>query len=180
MRKQLTAVHVVLASFFLPIGVMFLVTGALYTVAIRGSFTESVREVVLTEPLPAELSGLVAVAERELAAAGKSAPTGSASVRGGGLEWTGANREVSLKAGAEPLRAQLTIRDSTPYRRLVQLHKAKGSNVAKAISIAWAVGLLGMFVTGVMMAWGAPAWRKLALVSGAAGLATFALYVVIG
>ena len=181
MRKKSIIFHVVLACFFLPIGIMFLTTGFLYMCGVRGTQTEVTRDVVLTEPLPAELSGLVAIAERELAAASVSTPSGAASMRKPGeLEWSGVNRDVSLKAGADPLKAQLTIRDSSAFRRLMALHKAKGSVLAKCISLAWALGLLMLFISGVIIAWAAPPYRKVGLISGVAGIATFLVYVIIG
>lgn len=181
MRKKSIVLHVILACFFLPIGIMYLVTGALYMCAIRGTTTETTREVVLAEPLPQELSGLVAIAERELAAASLGTPSGAASMRKPGeLEWGGANRDISLKATADPLKAELSIRTSSPYRRLVQLHKGKGSLFAKAISMSWAAGLLALFVSGAIIAWAAPPYRRLGLISGAAGIVTFAVYYLVG
>lgn len=183
-RQRLITTHLVLASFFLPIAVMFAITGALYTVSIKGSYETTTRDVVLTEPLVGELPALLAVAERELAAAGLSHPTGSASVRKSGdsfeLEWTGANRDVSLKPGADSLQAQLVVRNTTWYRRLVQLHKAKGSDVARAISVSWAVALLGMLASGMALGLAVPTYRRKALVALAAGAAMSIAYIVIG
>jgi hypothetical protein len=135
--------------------------------------------------LPTELGALVSIAERELVAnLSIDPPTGGASLRKAGtsqeLEWTGANRDVSLRPTADPLVAELVVKDTTPYRRLVQLHKAKGSAVGKAISVTWAIALLAMLVSGAAIAWGSPKHRRLAAISSAAGLLLFVAYVAIG
>lgn len=183
-RNQLVNVHVVLATFFLPIAVMFLVTGGLYTIAIKGSYKSTTHPVVLKEPLPSELGALVSMAEGELARLGIEPPTGGAGLRKAGtsqeLEWTGANRDVSLRPTADPLVAELVVKDTTAYRRLVQLHKAKGSAVGKAISVAWAVALMAMLVSGASIAWGSPKHRRLAMISSASGVLLFVAYVAIG
>jgi hypothetical protein len=182
MRKNIIQFHVILAAFFLPIAIMFLVTGALYTVAIRGAYVETSREVTLTQPLEPELSAFVALVEKELGPL--SPPTGSASLKGSGasasLDWTGANRDVSLQPTSNPLTYKLTVKDTTIHRRLVQLHKAKGSTFSKAVSIVWSVGLLAMFVSGFVLAWSVPNYRKTAIIATVTGLVTFLLYVFVG
>jgi hypothetical protein len=163
---------------------MFAVTGGLYTVGVKGGYNERTVDVTLGEPLGSELGGLVAAAEKALGAEGLSAPTGAASVRKGGagaeLDWTGANRDISLKPTADPLKAQLTIKDTTPHRRLVQLHKAKGSAVSKAISVVWVFGLLLLFATGMGIAFGAPTYRRTAVIASIVGVVSFVAYVFIG
>jgi hypothetical protein len=93
MRRQLTTLHLALAGFFFPVAVMFALTGGLYTLAIKGGYAESVREVALAEPLRPELAALAAVVERELAVTSDALPSGGASVKKAGtsyeLEWTG-------------------------------------------------------------------------------------------
>lgn len=184
MQRTLTTIHLLLAAFFLPIALMFATTGALYTVSIKGNYSETSRPLTLTQPLTAELSALTGLVERALDAEGIAAPTGAASIKKAGtsfeLEWTGAERDIVLKPTRDPLVATLVIKDTTPWRHLVQLHKAKGSDVAKGISVLWAVGLVVILLSGLLMAWNVPAYRRKAIAAGGAGIATFILYVVVG
>lgn len=183
-RSLLVNSHLVVASFFLPFGLMFLVTGALYTVGIKGSYNTRTQTITLAEPLRPDVDALVAVASAALDREGVAAPSGEASVRkvGGAfqLEWSGVARDVNLKAGAGELEAVLEIKDTTPLRRLVQLHKAKGNAFAKALSVTWSVGLLVMFASGLSLAWASAKHRKLALSAGGAGLLAFAIYALFG
>ena len=184
MRRNLTILHLALAAFFFPVALMFAFTGGLYTLAIKGGFDETKRPVILSQPLTPELAGLVALAEQELKTEGVAVPSGGASVKKAGtsfeLEWTGVDRDVILRPTADPLRAELIVKDTGPWRHFVQLHKAKGSEAAKAISVAWAIGLVTILGSGLVMAWMAPAFRRLAIGASGAGLATFVAYLLLG
>lgn len=184
MNRNLLYIHMLTASFFLPVAIMFAITGGLYTLEITGGYRDAPRQFAIEQPLTADLAPLLALAERQLAETGEDRPSGGASIRKVGtsfqLEWTGVNRDVLLKPTAEPLMAELVIRDTSLHRRFVQLHKAKGSALAKTISVAWAIGLLTILISGALVAWKAPGYRPLALRAGAAGLLTFLVYVLVG
>jgi len=184
MRRTLTTIHLALAAFFFPVALMFAFTGGLYTLAIKGGYEDTLRPVILGEALKPDLASLVGLAEQELRAAGVAVPSGGASVKKSGtsfeLEWTGVERDVVLRPTADPLKAELLIKTTGPWRHFVQLHKAKGSDFAKAISVAWAIGLVTILGSGLWMAWMAPPFRRLAMTASAAGLATFVLYLVLG
>ncbi|MFM7395631.1 MAG: PepSY domain-containing protein [Gammaproteobacteria bacterium] len=184
MQKTLISVHLWLAAFFLPIAVMFAATGALYTVSIKGSYVERSQSLELAQPLSSELSALTGIVERALNEAGVEHPSGAASIKKAGtsfeLEWTGASRDVLLKPTADPLRATLVIKETTPWRHMVQLHKAKGSEIAKGISVLWAIGLVIVLLSGLLMAWNVPTYRRTALTAGGFGLVTFAVYMFAG
>lgn len=184
MRRTLTTLHLALAAFFFPVALMFAVTGGLYTLEIKSGYDETRRPLPVDEPLKPELGPLVVLVEQELQAAGIAPPSGGASVKKAGtsfeLEWTGVARDVVLRPTADPLKAELVIKDTKPWRHLVQLHKAKGSDIAKAISVAWAIGLVAILGSGMVMAWTAPPFRRLAVRASVAGLASFAAYVLLG
>jgi hypothetical protein len=184
MRRTLTTLHLALAAFFFPVALLFAFTGGLYTLAIKGGYQETIRPVALAEALTPELSSLVTLAEKELEAAGIAVPSGGATLKKAGLsfelEWTGVERDVVLRPTTDPLRAELLVKSTGPWRHFVQLHKAKGSDFAKAVSVAWAIGLVVILGSGMVMAWTAPPFRRLALQASAAGIATFVAYILLG
>lgn len=184
MRRTLTTLHLTLAAFFFPIALMFAFTGGLYTLGIKGGFNETSQTIALEAPLKAELAALVALAERELLGSGSPLPSGGASVKKAGtsfeLEWTGVDRDVVLRPTADPLRAELIIKDTNAWRHFVQLHKAKGSDVAKGVSVAWAVALVTILGSGLAMAWTAPAYRQLAVRASSAGVVAVIAYLLLG
>jgi hypothetical protein len=184
LRFRLILLHALLAAFFLPVGIMFLVTGGLYTVGITGSYRDKVDTVRLSEPLARDLAMLTAVAQRELAAREVTPPTGSARIKTSGpffeLEWTGANRDVLVQPTDDPLQARLVIKETTPYRRIVQLHKAKGSWGFKTFAVVWSAGLLALFISGTALAWSRRETRVLTMIAGLAGILVFLLLVLVG
>lgn len=183
-RQTLTNFHLAVASFFLPFALMFLVTGALYTVSVKGGVTKREERVSLAEPLQANLDSMTAVAAGALARLDIGQPSGQVSLRKAGtsfqLEWGGVARSVVLMPTSDPDVALLVIEEGNLHRRMVQLHKAKGSAIARGLSILWSVGLLAMFTTGLAMAWAVPKYRRLAMISGGAGLVVFACYFFLG
>ena len=181
-RKTLMRVHMLLAAFVLPVAIMFLVTGGLYTWGQKGSYHTETVDLQLTKPLSEDttmLSGLVsqAVAER-----GLQMPSGEGRIKRAGtsylFEWTGADIDIQLEPTADPLTARLKLKDTTWYRHLVQLHKAKGGQLFKFLAAFFAISLLLILISGVLMAMQLPRYRGQALMAMAAGLAVFLLAVL--
>lgn len=179
MRQFVTSLHVVLAAFLLPMGLLYAITGGLYTWDVTGSKTNHQHELVLAHPLTPDLGALATLAERELAARGIPRPSGAARVRRGGtsfyFEWTGTRRDVQIHPTAEPLRGLLVVSDAGTHRYFVQLHKAKGGIPFKVYAVVWAVGLLALLGTGCGLAWLSRPYRRLAVIAAAGGLGCFAL-----
>jgi hypothetical protein len=184
MHRTLLNIHLLLAAFLFPIALMFGLTGGLYTLDIKGDYRDTVQVLPLEAPLQPDLAALTALATNTLQAQGEALPSGDARLRKVGtsfeLEWTGVDRDVVFRPTADPAVAQLVIKDTGFWRHFVQLHKAKGNTLARAISVFWAIGLIVILATGLLMAWRAPAWRRKTALAGAAGLATFALYAWLG
>ena len=176
-RKQLIVLHTVLAAFFLPMGIMYAITGGLYGLGLKGDYDTVETQLQLESPLDGELSTLVKLAEDELNKQGIGHPTGGASIKKGGtsyyFEWTGAVRDVQLHPTQDPLVATLKVKDTNTHRYFVQLHKAKAGTAFKWFAAVWMVGLILLFLTGGVMAFVAKPYRKLAIVSAAAGGVVF-------
>lgn len=176
-RKQLIVLHTVLAAFFLPMGIMYAITGGLYGLGLKGGYDTVTTELQLQAPLDGELSSLAKLAEDELKKQGINPPTGSASVKTGGtsyfFEWTGAVRDVQLHPTDDPLVAEFKVKDTDIQRYFVQLHKAKAGTVFKWFAAVWMVGLVLLFLTGGVMAFAAKPYRKMATVAAAAGVVVF-------
>ena len=177
-RMTLIRVHMYLAVFMFPVALMFLITGGLYTWSVKGSYeTESV-PVNLTAPLTDDLQVLRSLVEAELDSRGLPYPSGKPGVKKGGtsykLEWTGASRDVVLEPTPDPLVATLTIKETTLYRNFVQLHKAKGGIVFKFYAAGLATALFLILLSGFIVAWQMPKYRREVTMAFSAGLAVFA------
>lgn len=181
--RILVIIHTALAAFFLPMGLMYAVTGGLYGLDIKGRYNTIEHHIELAEPLPTNLAALIAVTEAELNSRGLRHPTGGARIRSGGtsfyFEWTGSRRDVQLHPTDQPREALLKVMDTTPHRYLVQLHKAKGGLAFRLFAAAWMVGLVSLFLTGGVMALLDRRHRALALAFGAIGLIVFAALALV-
>jgi len=170
-----------LAAFVFPVALMFLVTGSFYTWGIKGSYNSEVHMLPLEEPLAADIQPLKALVERELQKRSIPIPSGGAKIKKGGtsfqLEWTGSERDVVLEPTSDNLSAKLTIKETTWYRHLVQLHKAKGGQLFKVYAAILAASLFTILLSGFIMAWQVTKYRSSALIFVAAGICMFLLMV---
>lgn len=180
-RVALVKVHMLLASFMFPVACMFLITGAFYTWGIKGSYHSEVHLISLEQPLAQDENDLESLVLQELKSLGIPVPSGGASIKKGGtsfkLEWTGSGRDVILEPTSDALSARLTVKETTWYRNLVQLHKAKGGELFKIYAAALAVALFVILFSGFLMAWQVPKYRKQALIFSAVGTLTFLLMI---
>jgi hypothetical protein len=178
---QIMKAHVLLAVFIFPVAIMFMITGAFYTWGIKGSYAETVYEIRLTEELQPELATLTALAIFELDKLELSHPSGEAKVKSIGssfmLEWTGSSKDINLEPLDDNLMAKLTINETSWYRNLVQLHKAKGGIVFKIYAVVFVIALGLILISGFMMAWQAPRLKRLTIGAFVAGIGSFMVMI---
>lgn len=184
-RLFLTKLHLVLAAFMFPAILMFLATGALYTWGEKGDWEESSHEVSLSEPYASQNQGaLTSIAVQVLLDQGAAIPSGTESLSGEGAEqslnWTGARSEASVKPTDDPQVAEVTIKQASFHRWLVQLHKAKGSTVFKVYATILATVLFLLVASGLILGLQVKALRRLTLVSSVAGFGAFVIFVLLG
>lgn len=184
-RAFLTKLHLVAAAFMFPAVLMFLVTGALYTWGNKGEWIESTQTVTLSQPYAEQdEAGLRSAALEALAASNLPEPSGSVSVSGEGAEqslsWTGARSEASVAASADPMVAEVAVKEASVHRWLVQLHKAKGSVWFKLYATALALVLFLLVLSGVIMGLQVKALRRLTITASSVGAMAFVGFVLLG
>jgi uncharacterized iron-regulated membrane protein len=182
-RLQLMKVHALLAAFIFPVATMFLITGALYTWGIKGSYTNEVYAITLSQAIQPELNELTALATDELAKLELDVPSGKAKIKTLGnqfsFEWTGSAKDITLKPTEDALIATLTVKHTSWYRNLVQLHKAKGGIVFKVYAAVFAIALALLLFSGFMMAWQTPKLKNLSMMSFLIGTGSFIAIVLL-
>ena len=183
-RTFLTKLHLIIAAFMFPAVLMFLVTGVLYTWGNKGEWIEDKASVQLEAPLAADEAALKAIAVDELDKRGLPVPSGSASVSEAGepvsLQWSGAKSEASVKATDDPLVAEVTVKEATFHRNLVQLHKAKGSDLFKVYASVLAFVLFLLVASGLVLGLQVKALRRITLASSVAGAVAFLGFFALG
>ena len=182
-RKTMVKIHMLTAGFIFPVLFMFLLTGALYTWGVKGGYDIKDYEISLEKPLKEEQQLLIDMAREKLTELEITPPSGQSKIKTNGdeykLEWTGSNRNVILQPTNDPLLARMTIEDTTWYRVFVQLHKAKGAYPFKVYATVFALALLVLLISGFIMAWQMPKYRKPVLFSATLGILSFVLMVMI-
>lgn len=180
-RLALIKVHMLLAAFIFPAALMFLVTGGFYTWDIKGSYSKEVHIIELSKPLVADENQLNGLMKQELEKLSIEPPSGNAKIKKGGTsfkaEWTGSKRDVVFEPTADPMSAKLIVKETTWYRQLVQLHKAKGGQLFKVYAATLAVSLFAILSTGFILALQIPKFRKSATYAALAGIAMFLVMV---
>jgi hypothetical protein len=181
-RTNLMKIHMLLAAFMLPVALMFLVTGGLYTWGIKGGYETTSIEVTLDKPMEADEEVLKELVRHELEQRQIGLPSGDAGIRKVGdsfqFEWTGSNLDVVLGQTANPLVAKMQVKETDLHRRFVQLHKAKGGSAFKVYAAVLATALFILLVSGFILAWQLPKYRKMTAIATAAGIGVFIAMVL--
>lgn len=177
-RANLVKVHAVIAAFCLPIGLMFLVTGGLYTSGYEGESSKEVFFIKLDKRVAFNQANLLQVAKDELDKREIEYPTGKIRYKAGKvlkeLKWSGINKSLRLTSTSQPTLFRLTLKTPGWFRQFMQLHKAGGKAPFKLYAMAWAVLLFSLFVSGITMAWQVKKLRTLVVTSTLLGTITFA------
>ena len=126
-----------------------------------------------------EQQELVGLIENALQRLSIPSPSGKPKVKRSGtsfyLEWTGSKMDIVLEPTSDEYMAKLTVKETSWYRNLVQLHKAKGGQLFKIYAAALAISLFTILLSGFLMAWQMPKYRKMAFLSSTAGIVMFFL-----
>lgn len=182
-RKLLVKIHMLIAGFIFPVLFMFLLTGALYTWGVKGGYENRSYDIVLETPIKADQKVLMDIVNKQLTLLDIEKPRGKSKIKKDGdeykLEWTGSNRNVIFQATDKPLVAKMTVEDTSLYRVFVQLHKAKGGILFKIYATVLALALVLLLISGFIMSWQMPKYRRPILFSATLGILSFIIIVMI-
>ena len=179
-RQLLMRTHTLLAAFFLPVGLLFLVSGVLLTFNIKVASRDAKAQLIAPALTPPVLDA-VKLVQDECSRQNISIPSGDPSIRdeknGWSLAWNGtaSNAKLTVKDG----KGELDLTENGILRRTEQLHKAKGALLFKLFATAWAVGLLLLFASGTIMALQVKALQKMTWIALSLGLVSFFVLAMI-
>ncbi len=181
-RVKIINLHLILAAVLLPAILMFAVTGGFYTWGLKGGYDSQSYKLPLAQPLSGDLATLVEFAQTELDKQQQAYPTGGAKLKSNThthvLEWTGSNLDINLSTDKGSQLATLQVKQTSAYRSLVQLHKAKGGTVFKVYAALVALGLLVILFSGVLMGVTLTKYRQTTVLALLAGSGLWVLAVV--
>jgi len=172
-RMLIIKIHAMLACFFMPLAILYFISGALYSFDIKGHVDKQVYTLALDHPFAPDLAQLSELATTALNQRKLSLPTGSAAIKEkkGSYEyrWGGLKRQVVIQPTGNPLEAKLIYRQRSPLTQVMRVHRADAGSLVRTYSLTMVVSLIAILVTGVFLVVGMPKLRRTALVALGAG-----------
>jgi hypothetical protein len=172
-RMLIMKIHAILACFFMPLAILYFISGALYSFDIKGHVDKQVYTLALDRPFAPDLAQLSELAKTALDQRKLSLPTGSPAIKEkkGSYEyrWGDLKRQVVIHPTGNPLQVKLTYRQRSPLTQVMRVHRAEAGSLVRTYSLTMVVSLITILVTGVFLAVGTPKLRRTALVALGAG-----------
>jgi len=175
-RKLMIQIHLVIASFFLPLMLMMPMTGTLYLWNFKGEVkqTEVFR---MTGPVPDEQKEQESFFRKQFQERGIDYDFEY--VRVGTDEFTlrpvTRDHFVIKKAGDELVFFKV---EPSLLKRMIELHKGHGPVAMRWFEAAFGISLILITLSGLWLAFTVPAYRKQTLISFALGVAVIAFCLV--
>ena len=180
LAKFCRTIHAYLSIFFLPMALIYAITGICYICGYTGK-SESVRYTAAIEASsPASPAAKDTLVKNILSANGIACPSGE------GRELRNQyvlGRPTSRHAVLEPIRdgmkeAKVVVNTPDLFSRLVLLHKAKGGAPFNVFGIAFGVALLLIYVSGIFLFWASLKVRMRLTLCFAGGLVITVLVIL--
>ena len=182
-KFNLFKIHVFVGALFIPVILMFLITGGLYTVGIKGDYKSQKFDIPVSSPMGPDLNYLEPFVKNILVEKKYPFPSGNLSIKKAGtsweLEWTGTRMDLILAPTLDPYRATLTLKTTNAHRYFVQLHKAKGGIAFKGLAVLCALALLTLVTTGLLQVNKMPKYKTSARLILMAGFILFGIIALL-
>ena len=165
--------HVLLAAIMLPVALLYFISGALYSLDVKGKVTKQEIKIKLQQPFEPNLLVLSRAAKQTLLEHKLPLPSGEPLLKKKKgvyeLRWSDLQLAVTLKPSANPMRAVMTVRQRSLLTQIMRIHRAEAGSAFVFLSVALVVSLLIVFASGVYMGLGIEKFRGMihkALLSG--------------
>ncbi|MGM0601069.1 MAG: PepSY domain-containing protein [Candidatus Rifleibacteriota bacterium] len=146
--------HGYISMFFLPMALIYAVTGAFVIVGERG---ELKRTEFVIEAEPEIFASIDSQKERvvqELKKRGENLPAGKPRLWRKEFYWgRSSSINVSLKKAKQPGKAELQIRKPDLLFASVILHRARGGRLFDYLGFAFAIAMIFFYVSGIFIFW---------------------------
>lgn len=166
-------IHAILACFFLPMALLYFISGALYSFDIKGVVNKQVYTLALDRPFAPDLAQLSDTVTSALEQRDLVLPTGNPAIArkkdSYEYRWGDLRRLVVLRPTANPLQVELVYRQRSPLTQLMRVHRAEAGSLLRIFSLSMVVSLIIILGSGVFLALGMPKLRRTALLTLGAG-----------
>ena len=170
--------HACVTLFFLPLALIYAVTGIGYICGYTGRVDSARFSVPLTGPPPAQPEARRALVEKTLSEHGLACPVGEGREVHNRFVIGAPTRRYAVLELPRGRSGETVVSLNTPglFNKLMSLHKAKGGIAFNVLGVAFGVVLLFSYLSGLALVWNATAMRRPLLLCGVAGfLVVFAV-----
>ena len=164
-RRLLVQIHGYIAVFFLPMALLYAITGGFYILGQGGSDTRSTIAVQLAEK-PVDAGAAIAAIRGELEKQGWRVPSVDDPVRPlqGGYYWMGLGEVIRLSPKGTSGEWEIYRQQNHWYKQLVEIHKDHAGTLFSVLGFGFALGMFILVVSGAFMMFQSPLYRKVATV----------------
>ncbi len=182
-RKNLVKIHLMMAAVALPLLLMFVITGGLYTFEYKPSSETKEYRMTMSAPLDGDVEKMKNIVRQVLSEHDLGVPTGKAKVKRSGrsykMKWSGKNHSVKLRVSSRDHRvAVIEVKTPSWYHRLMRLHKGKGTDLFDIFSITMSIFVVFILFTGVWIGLKTAAYKALTVKALGLGTALFLVMVI--
>lgn len=170
--------HAYFSCFFLPLTLVYIVSGVLYMLDVKGEVKQEYRYEVALAQWPKTETEAANIVTSLLAKHQHLALPEEYSKRGGGHNWYGQKQHVGLKLNKETQSAQLLIEEYDFWRQMLMIHKSHAGLAFWILGILFGISLTFSLISGVVISLQLPQLKKQSMVMLAAGSATLVFLFV--
>jgi hypothetical protein len=168
-RLLIIKLHAIMACFFLPMALLYFISGALYSLDIKGSVDKQVYRLALDRPFAPDLAQLSDTVTAALEQHSLPLPGGHPSLArkkdSYEFRWGDVRRLVVVQSTDDPLHLELVYRQRSPLTQIMRIHRAEAGSLIRLLAVSMAAALVLVLASGVFLALGMPRLRRTALLA---------------
>ncbi|REL32429.1 PepSY domain-containing protein [Thalassotalea euphylliae] len=164
--------HAYFSCFFLPLTLVYIVSGVLYMFDITGEVKQEYSYPIAVKEWPKNEESAAQIVVPLLAKYEHLSLPDDYSKRGGGHNWYGQKQQVSLKLDKENQISQLIVKEYDVWRQMLMIHKGHAGYIFWLLGILFGVSLTFSLISGVVISLQLPQLKKQSVVMLAAGTVT--------
>ena len=152
-HRELSKLHGYIAVFFLPMSVLYAVTGALYIVGITGARTDHEMTISLPQGWPDSYEAGQIIVQDSLAensAVDGNIRFGRPAMDTSTFYWTSIDYSISMSRISDAT-ARVLVQKNSWYRKLVEIHKNHAGGLFAVLGFSYGLALFFLVVSGAMM-----------------------------
>lgn len=176
-RSNIIRWHMLLASFLLPLALIYFISGALYTLDIKDSIQKETFSLELEKPFKPDIEILTLELTKALNEKKLFIPDANPTLKKQNshykLKWSDLKYSVTAVATKNSKILKVTHRQRSLLTQFMRIHRAEAGSMFKALSLILVIGLILLFTSGVYMALSVSQYKRSSIVAIFFGLLTF-------